>query len=420
MRVAVVGAGITGLFTSLDLAMRGFDVTVFDRGDIGSGTSGRYHGMLHSGARYVVSDPKAAKECAVESNTLARMVPSAVDDTGGIFVAVKGDDEGYVETFLSALKREGIDHRVIDLSELASEEPYVTREAREAIWVHDRIAYAYDFMAGIAIEAARHGVKIKPFNEVVSLVANGGHVSGVKVKDSASGAIYDFYADEVVNASGPWANTLLASLGKKISMIPALGAMVVYPQRLVNHVINRLRPPSDGDIVLPYGGHSVLGTTASFVEDPDKLEVAEEDIELLIDEGSMLVPSLSQMKAARVYSAVRPLLAGDSAREASRDFSIMKDDGLVTVFGGKFTTARLMGEAVADVVCDDLGVRSSGQTSRVVVQQPSRDELIELADKHGIPRDLLLLFEGRKGTADEERYNASLNLLLSLLARSDQ
>ena len=93
-QVLIIGAGITGCGLARDLALRGVPAMVVDKGDLDSGASGSNHGLLHSGARYVASDPESARECRRESALLKRLAPHCVEDTGGLFVAVEGDDEG--------------------------------------------------------------------------------------------------------------------------------------------------------------------------------------------------------------------------------------------------------------------------------------------------------------------------------------
>ena len=94
--VLVIGGGATGLGIAWDLALRGISVILVEMGDLSSGTSGRYHGLLHSGARYVVSDPETARECMKENAILRRIVSRAIDETGGLFVLAPGDDPSFV------------------------------------------------------------------------------------------------------------------------------------------------------------------------------------------------------------------------------------------------------------------------------------------------------------------------------------
>ena len=84
--VLVVGGGGTGTGTARDLAARGVDVTLVERGGLASGTSGRSHGLLHSGARYAESDPEGAVECREENEILRDIAGQWIDDTGGLFL----------------------------------------------------------------------------------------------------------------------------------------------------------------------------------------------------------------------------------------------------------------------------------------------------------------------------------------------
>ena len=74
----VIGGGATGAGLLRDLARRGMRTLLVDRSDLGTGTSGRYHGLLHSGGRYVARDRDAARECIVENRIVRRIAPFAV------------------------------------------------------------------------------------------------------------------------------------------------------------------------------------------------------------------------------------------------------------------------------------------------------------------------------------------------------
>src|ERR1700749_1580976 len=91
-----------------DAALRGFDVVLVERGDLAEGTSGRFHGLLHSGGRYVVKDPVAAKECVDENALLRQLIPDCIEDTGGLFVLTPEDDADYADRFLAACQSSGL------------------------------------------------------------------------------------------------------------------------------------------------------------------------------------------------------------------------------------------------------------------------------------------------------------------------
>ena len=87
-----------------DCALRGFDVVLVDRGDLAEGTSGRFHGLLHSGGRYVVKDVPAAEECVAENAVLRRIIPDCIEDTGGLFVTTPDDDPAYGDRFMEGCR----------------------------------------------------------------------------------------------------------------------------------------------------------------------------------------------------------------------------------------------------------------------------------------------------------------------------
>lgn len=109
--VVIIGGGATGCGLAWDLSLRGLSVALVEKGDLASGTTGRFHGLLHSGARYVVSDPVTAGECYKESAILRRIVKSAIDETGGLFVFGDEDDPRYLEQWLKDAERRAFPSR---------------------------------------------------------------------------------------------------------------------------------------------------------------------------------------------------------------------------------------------------------------------------------------------------------------------
>ena len=94
--ILIIGGGATGLGVAWDAALRGYKSILVEKGDVAHGTSGRYHGLLHSGARYVVRDPRSALDCYKENLLLKKLLPSAIEDSGGFFVALDEDPAEYV------------------------------------------------------------------------------------------------------------------------------------------------------------------------------------------------------------------------------------------------------------------------------------------------------------------------------------
>src|SRR5215469_18825702 len=104
----VIGGGATGAGVAWDASLRGLDVVLVERHDLATGTSGRFHGLLHSGGRYAVKDPNAADECARENPIIQDVAADAVENTGGLFVTTPFDDPAYADQFVEGCRNTGV------------------------------------------------------------------------------------------------------------------------------------------------------------------------------------------------------------------------------------------------------------------------------------------------------------------------
>ncbi|MCI0689504.1 MAG: FAD-dependent oxidoreductase, partial [Sporichthyaceae bacterium] len=125
-RVVVVGGGVTGVAVLRDLARRGIEAVLVERSDLGTGTSGRWHGLLHSGGRYAVRDQESARECIEENTVLRHIAPHAIEDLGGLFVLLPGDDEAYAEQFVKGCAASGIPAEELPAAAARRREPLLT------------------------------------------------------------------------------------------------------------------------------------------------------------------------------------------------------------------------------------------------------------------------------------------------------
>jgi glycerol-3-phosphate dehydrogenase len=158
---------------------------------------------------------------------------------------------------------------------------------------------------------------------------------------------------------------------------PSPGVLLALRGRLCNMVINRLHRSGDGDIVVPQRGLSVVGTSSWTVEDPDDLDVPQDHVQRMVDEGSKLIPAVRRAEFRAAWSAARPLIGSrgevSTGRELSRTFKTydhMETDGVegfVTITGGKGTTLRGMAELCANVICGKLDVESECRTRDTVL-----------------------------------------------------
>src|SRR3954452_7606577 len=136
-QVLVTGRGSTGAGGAWDCALRGFDTILADRADLAEGTSGRFHGLLHSGGRYVVKDRIAAIECVEENAILRRVIPDCIEDTGGLFVVTPDDDPAYGDRFMEGCRESNLLAEEIDVAAALKMEPRLNPGIKRAFTVPD-------------------------------------------------------------------------------------------------------------------------------------------------------------------------------------------------------------------------------------------------------------------------------------------
>ena len=212
-RVIVVGGGGTGAAILHDLSLRGFDTVLVERGELTSGTTGRHHGQLHSGARYAVNDKESAVECVEENAILRRIARPALELNDGLFVAVSDEDEAFSGRFLESCRACGISTRLLAAEEALALEPNLTPGVRLAVQVPDGTMDAWRLPMMFYSTARSQGADIRTFTEVLGLESAAGGVTGVRVVDRRAEREYTIKGDLVVNAAGPWAGQIARMSG---------------------------------------------------------------------------------------------------------------------------------------------------------------------------------------------------------------
>ncbi len=392
-QVVVIGGGVTGVAVLRDLARRGIQAVLVERSDLGTGTSGRWHGLLHSGGRYAVRDQESARECIVENQILRRIAPHAIEDLGGLFVLLPSDDEAYAERFAVGCADAGIPAEELSAAAARRREPLLSPDVRMAYQVPDGGIDSWVLLRSMAADAEAHDARVLVRHPVVGFERRGDRLVAVRVHDRVSGEDRRIGCEWVVNASGAWAGEVGRLAGVPIHMIPGKGVMVVMAGRYVRGVVNALRKPADGDIIVPQHEVALLGTTSVEVESPDDIQVGIADVDRMVDMCAQMVPSIGTGRALRAFAGSRPLYkpepaaadpssgpgpapagaAGEVAdtRAVSRTFTVLDHasrDGLenmLSIVGGKLTTCRQMAEALVDRLAGRMGVTTPCTTATV-------------------------------------------------------
>lgn len=135
--VIIIGGGATGAGIARDCARRGLRTLLIERHDIATGATGRNHGLLHSGARYAVTDNESARECISENRILRRIARHCIEPTNGLFITLPEDDMAYQQTFITACQQAGIEATPLSPQDALRREPAVNPTLLGAVQVPD-------------------------------------------------------------------------------------------------------------------------------------------------------------------------------------------------------------------------------------------------------------------------------------------
>ena len=370
-QVVIIGGGATGAGILRDLSMRGVKAILVERGDLGCGTSSRFHGLLHSGARYALKDHSAAVECINENKILRKIGKHCVEPISSIFIKTPQDDDEYEQNWLKACEKAGISTDPIELSRLFEMEPKLSRKIQAAYMCPGAAIDSFRMLWQIFDSATQYGAKTLTYTEVIGIDTKKGKVEGVTVVNKYTNEIKKIACDYLISAAGPWCGRVAALADMHMSVKPSKGSLITFNHRLCTNVIHRLHKPSDADIFVPHGTATILGTT-SIDTHPDDNTTSQEEVKSMLQIGKETFEDLEDYRILRVFAGCRPLYSEglDSGRNTSRDFVAIDHqrdglEGFISVCGGKFTTHRLMAQKVCDLICPRLGNFSKCTTDTV-------------------------------------------------------
>jgi glycerol-3-phosphate dehydrogenase len=391
-RVVIIGGGATGAGILWDLALRGIPAILLEQKDLANGATGRCHGLLHSGGRYVVKDAEAAKECVAENRILKHIAPHCVHDTGGLFVQCRQDDPNFFEQWFEACKKIELPSERLTADAALALESNLPEDILGAFTCPDAHVDVFQLTLSNIESAVARGAQFRTYCEVNAIDIDNGKVRGVRYRDTLTGEENYISCEMVVNAAGGWAEKVAEMAGVEVPVRCDKGTLLVLNHRLSTRVINRCRKPGDADILVPAGPVCILGTSSITVPGPENLTASPEEVQHLLALGAELVPALADARVLRIFSGVRPLYVPKSSstaggREISRGFALLDHEslnavkGFVSIVGGKLTTYRMMAKAVVDLVGKKLGVDVPCTTHEVLLRPQHDDAAVRKAHK---------------------------------------
>jgi glycerol-3-phosphate dehydrogenase len=380
--VLVVGGGIYGLTIAYDAAQRGLAVALVERDDFGSGATFNHLRTIHGGLRYLQSGAVGrARESLRERRTLARIAPHALEPLPFALPLYRSLRRGrlamragfLVDRLVGWDRNRGVPAplrlpggRIVGRGDAIQRFPGLRRQGLTgaAVW-HDYVTTEADRLTfAWALAANEHGATLANHVEAEALVADGRRVVGIRARDALTGSAATISARLVVNATGGAIDTLLAPIGLS-ARVPMLMAMNLVTRRDAGDEALGGRAASGRHLFLvPWRERALFGTWESpRIHRADDRAWQEADVAAFIAELNQAFPSLDLAMAdvTRVHHALVPAVQHAGGRvslqthEQVRDHATEGVDGLVSVAGTKYTTARAVAERVTNMLVTKLG-----------------------------------------------------------------
>ncbi|MCB5239066.1 MULTISPECIES: glycerol-3-phosphate dehydrogenase/oxidase [Niallia] len=368
--VLVIGGGITGSGIALDAATRGMEVALVEMQDFSAGTSSRSTKLVHGGLRYLkqfevrmVAEVGKEREVVYENGPHVTtpewmLLPIYQDGTFGKFSTNIGLR---VYDFLAGVKKSER-RKMLSKDETLSKEPLIKKDGLKGGGYY--VEYRTDdsrLTVEVMKKAVENGAATINYTKVENfLYDKNGKVEGVEVRNLITDIVYPIYADVIVNATGPWVDTLRtidgSRKGKTLQLTKGVHLVInesVFP---LKQAIYFDTPDGRMIFAIPRDGKTYVGTTDTFYsDDPIHPSMSEEDRDYLLGAIKFMFPSVS-VSAEDVESSwagVRPLILedGKDPSEISRKDEIWESESkLITIAGGKLTGYRKMSETVVNLV----------------------------------------------------------------------
>ena len=369
--VLVIGGGITGCGVARDAAMRGLSVTLIERDDFGSGTSGRSSRLVHGGIRYLEQGQlHLVHESIRERQTLLRIAPHLVKPLAFTWPIYRGARVGKVKLSAGLLVYQLMAagrsrrHSALNAAETLDREPCLKSVGLTGGAVYyDACTDDARLTIANAIAARDLGAAIINHTSVTEIMRDGARAVGARAKSQHSDETYTLSARAIVNATGVWQKSLQPdqSVARPRG---SKGVHIAVPrERVGNRDALTLVSPIDGRVMfcLPAGPQTIIGTTDTWTdESPERVHASVSDLAYLLESANAYFPRarLTDKDVVSAWAGIRPLASARAANPGavSREHSIVTDSsGVIHVTGGKLTTYRAMASEIVDRVQEALG-----------------------------------------------------------------
>ncbi|MCL2583870.1 MAG: glycerol-3-phosphate dehydrogenase/oxidase [Streptosporangiales bacterium] len=374
--ILIIGGGITGAGAALDAASRGLRVGLVESRDLASGTSSRSSKLIHGGLRYLEQrDFKLVKEALRERDLLvSKLAPHLVKPLPFLYPLYKKVVERpYVGAGLvlydamEGIKRPVPHHRHLTLRGALNRAPALLEErlAGAMIYYDAQVDDARHTLT-VARSAAAHGATIVTRASATGLLrsADGGRVTGARVRDEESGREFDIPARAVAICTGVWTDPMYEASKVKAGYHVRMskGVHLVMPRSAIDASTGMIiRTEKSVLFFIPWGDDRwIVGTTdTDWSGDRAEPAATVEDVDYILAQANRVLDrKLTRADVTGIYAGLRPLVAAAedvSTTKLSREHVVDSPvPGLVSIAGGKFTTYRIMARDVIDAARESL------------------------------------------------------------------
>ncbi|WFD32763.1 glycerol-3-phosphate dehydrogenase [Malassezia sp. CBS 17886] len=376
----IVGGGATGAGVAMDAATRGLKVAVVERDDFGSGTSSKSTKLVHGGVRYLqkaimqldYEQYKMVREALSERRTFLHIAPYLAESLPIMIPVYSWWKIPYyfagtkLYDIIAGSENMGTSYVLGRKKALEAFPMLRAHNLAGAVVYYDGQQNDTRMNIALILSAIHHGAVATNHMEVVGLNksrnADGkhAHIDSARVRDMLTGEEFWVKTKGVINATGPFCDSLRKMDDPSVADIvaPSSGVHITFPGYFSPRGMGLLDPAtSDGRIIffLPWQGSTIAGTTDTAAKVEDHPVPGEQEIQWILDEVRNYLNADVTVKRSDVQSAwsgLRPLVKDPKARDTQslvRNHMIdISPDGLLTISGGKWTTYREMAEQTVD------------------------------------------------------------------------
>ena len=391
--IAIVGGGATGVGIAVDAATRGYSVVLLEQHDFGKGTSSRSTKLVHGGVRYLQQgNVSLVMEALKERGMLLQNAPHIVHDQQFIVPNYEWWEAPFygigMKVYDMLAGKYGFGpSQILSREEVLQRIPTLSRDGlRGGVKYHDGQFDDARLLIDLVSTAAEHGATLLNYTRVTGLLKDAdGLINGLTCQDQETGTPYRIAARCVINATGPFSDSLrkLDDPTVKPMIAPSQGVHLVLPRHFLPGDAAIMVPHTrDGRVMfaVPWLGRAVIGTTDTAIPDaPLEPTAKSEEIDFILETASgYLAQAPTRNDILSVFTGIRPLVKTgevDSTSALSRDHTIsISTSGMLTIAGGKWTTYRHMAEDAVDhaIVLASLEERPCA-TRKLRIRKPDQD-----------------------------------------------